>query len=401
MKATFALVCLFACGTLGALDFGATVENLSLVEGSSSASLVQENTASAWVTLVTPESSFRAEGFFEYQSGNEPGQTVEVPYRFDFKELSYQSQWSGWFGAQSLTTIKAGRYEFEYPSSRILNATLDGLTVREALGNLDLSLAGGYTGLAAEEDANIFLSPADVSDYQGTSNVPYFAPKRVFAQASAHWLELLPRHDLTLVLVGQYDLRSADPIDTGYAELFAEGRPASWFRWQTYGIGELWSDAVGVPSLAGGARGQASFPEWSDLLALASVEWSSGTNGTLRAFTGIDQRQVAQISPEVFSNTLTGEVAFNLRVWEEVHLGAQGYTIFRTSNQVPADTLFPTSATAWFLGNEALVSLDYAYAGLFTGELKFGAFLPNTAGDAYGAGALPRWLGSVDLKVLL
>lgn len=401
MKNLFALVGLFACGTLGALDFGATVENLSVVQASASTSLVQQDTASAWISLVTAQSSLRAEGFYEFQSGYEAGQTVQVPYRFDFKEISYQSLWSGLLGPQSLTTVKVGRYGFEDPSSRILSGTLDGLTVRETLGRLEVAVAGGYTGLSAQEDANIFLSSEDVADYQDASSAPYFAPKRVFGQLAARWLELLPRHDLTFELVGQHDLRPGHDVDSAYAELFAEGRPASWFRWQTYGIGEAWSDTSSVPSVAGGLRGQGSFPKLSSLLVLANVEWASGSNGTLRAFTGINQRQVAPISPEVFSNTVTGELAFNLKVFEGAHLGAQGYTIFRTSDQAPTDTAFPTAATSWFLGNEALLTLDYAYAGAFTGEVKFGAFIPNTAGDAYGASASPRWLGSVDLKFLL
>lgn len=390
-----ALALVFVASTLSAWDYGLDLNHITSALVHRDAVVSEQDTASPWLALTSETSRFRAEGFVQYQGTFEARGSVQVPYRFDVKELSYSVDGIQLLGPGTATTVKVGRFAFADATTRILSGTFDGLMVRQATTPVAWTLQAGYTGLVAQKDVNVNVSNQDRLDYQG-DNAPYLAPRRVFFGARAVWADVVDRHDLTVEALGQADLRTASPVHTGYFTASWGGHPASWFRWNLYAVGELWSDSVSIPAAAAGARIQFSAPALAGLVAVADAEWASGRTASTRNFVGIGEQPLGSVSPEVFSNVVVGRTTLALRAFPGAIVGFGNHVLFRAGTGPATDEDFPQDASALYLGDEALVTVDYAFAGELRLSGKWGAFLPNTAADAYGSGAPVRWFGAVD-----
>jgi hypothetical protein len=395
------LLCLAA--SLAAVDFGLELENTSAFQGHDNVLFSQRDTATAWFSATGEDYQVRVEGFYKFLGDfrlDAPGSMVS-PYRFDLSDTYLQLQFPDLLGKGSLSMLQVGRFNFADSSTRIINGLSDGLFFRYNYATLELSLQSGFTGLTAQQDANIVLSATDYADYQNPdpNARPYFAPNRIFVGLKAKALELFERHDLAFELFGQFDLRPTDAMHTGYAELSAEGRPLQWFKWRVYAIGELWGDARSSVSMAAGGRAQLSFPALLGLVAVANVDWASGSELPFRQFGPLYQGQVAQIYPLVFADSLTFSLNAAVRPASGLMVGATGYALLRASANAPTDPAFPAGATSPYLGTEADLNIDWTVSSEFKVGLKGGAFFPNTAADAYGPAALPRWLGSFQARL--
>lgn len=393
---------------LAALDFGVNIVNESGFTGDDTAVFVQKDVVTLWLTQVAEDWMLKVEGFYQFTGNFAADASTVIPLRLDVGDLYFQAQVPVMIGAPGLLLIRAGRFDYTDLSGKIFNAPTDGVYARYSQDTLEFSLLGAYTGLTAQQDANIVISAADFAQYDQPADADtfdpelYFAPDRLVAAFRFKVLELLERHDLGVDLVGQFDLRPTGAMHTFYAQLQLEGRPLQWLKWRAYGVGELWVNEATAFSMAAGGKLQLTFPDVLGLVAVAGFDWASGQVADgLSQYGAITQEQVGSIYSAVFADTMAANLRASLRPAAGLELGLNAWGIMRASGNAPQDEDFPATGTAWYLGTEGLMSVDLTLSSELKLGIKAGAFLPNTAADAYGADALPRLLAALRLDMLL
>lgn len=137
--------------------------------------------------------------------------TLDRAYLFDLERLYVQLRRVEPFDQPGVATVRFGRTNTDEPTGIILSHPIDGVRTRASIRRLSLALDAGYTGLILKPVSRVFLSEADFDD-QVDDDVK-LGPPRLLAQIRASVQDLIGRGDLTVGLIGQFDLRGQPDSD--------------------------------------------------------------------------------------------------------------------------------------------------------------------------------------------
>lgn len=383
-----------------ALDFGLDLRNDSVATFDLKEGLGQTETATAWISSAAADFEFRLAGLYEFSANFDFGGLVSMrAWRLDVGESYLKFGFPEILGPSSKGFAKMGRIWFADTASRVLSGLADGFQLNLRAESLDVELLAGTTGLLFKDNADVVISKSDYDDL--SKDEIYFAPARAFAGLRLAASELLPRHDFSLDLHAQMDLRPTDPVHTQYAELHVSGRPLGWLKWDAYAIGETWLDngVFTAPSMAAGARARLSFPEIAGLMIVQSNDWASGSIGAFRAYSPIRQTPVATVYRASFTDIFYSSLNVAVRPMRGLVTGLSGIALLRASDQLPSDgDSFPVSGNSPFLGWETAIQADFSLTSDISLGIKGGCFAPNAV-DCYVAGSPLRWLFAFDFSV--
>ena len=389
-------ICCLAIPALYAADFGFSLDNLSSLTNTNNFQLSQKDRAEAWVSSTGDTYAFQIDGFYEFNGDFNASGSAIIPYRFDVGRTYLYLLFPRLIDNSGIGVLTLGRFDMSDNVNRIVSGLSDGAQFALKFASSELTLQAGYTGLINKTDANIVISQSDLNE--SFDPIYYFAPTRVFAGFKAKFLEVLDRHDFDVELHGQFDLRPNDVQNTQYLEVGMEGRPERWFKWRAYVIGEAWENPIFNLSAAVGVRFQFSIPEAAGLVILINADWASGSSGGLRAYAPLNQTPVAFIYRASFTDIIATSLNATIRPVEGINTGLSAYGLFRASNNLPSDPLFPAGSNSLFLGFEALLNADITITSDLLLTIRAGGFFPNTS-DAYLPGTPSRWLANIDLKL--
>lgn len=388
---------------LGALDFGVDLSSITSATVDTGTSLYNDDRLDLWVAASGDSWDFSLRGFYQFRGSFDldNGDYFMVPLRLDVGETWFRNSFASLMPQDSDLTVTAGRFAWNDLSGHVYNGLADGVEGNFSLGGFKLAALASYTGLLPQDDLRIFVSDADYADYIAANGAYCFGPQRVVGALRMTLQEIFLRHDLALEIMGQADLRVVDPVHTGYATLRMNGILIPGLKWKAWGTGGARSDTTRAFFLATGGQMQWAIPEAGNLNLALKADWAgAGIESGMNAFTTITQEKLGTIFDSTFSDMLTVGTKIAASPVKGLIMGLDARMFLRTSAEAPEDPEFLPGGTAVYMGTECMANLDLAISSELKLTLEGGAFLPNTADDAYGSTAVPRLYGKLTVLMM-
>lgn len=332
------------------------------------------------------------------------------------------------YGALS---YRAGRFSLSDASQILLSQRIDGVAGTLDLTNVEFRLGAGYTGLLFPDPAGLYITAADLQEYEEDDDL--FAPGKAIGLAAVGFPEVVGRQTVRVLGVAQFDTRSdleagEDSLSTYYPAIVVEG-PITRSLFYTLGA------AGGFGTLE---RKSGSATESTTLLSAMGtlslqylpwkLDWFNAELGVVGA-TGDDDvssyvardsgDKLNQFVPlrsfgvgEVLSPDLSNLIAPRLlleakpfansssRMARNLGLSLAGYGYFRpSSGATSVSPATPGSDTA-FIGSEADLKVSFRPTSDVGLSVYGGLFMPNTASESpLGSDADRAWEAGAELSV--
>ncbi|MCX7023379.1 MAG: hypothetical protein NT080_02015 [Spirochaetes bacterium] len=391
------LLCAGFAAAAFAADFGLVFDNVSSYAYSGEGTFFQKDRATLWLSMpVSAAFDFYGSLRTDYRYPDASSPFGQSAFSVDVGRLEFKGSLP--MGSGSPLALTAGRFLLADDGTRLLSGRMDGATLSYFLPGMSIDGMVGYMGLLPKEDAKVLVSVDDIADYEDADL--YFAAPRVVATARVRFTELFARHDLSVTLVGQFDLRSlaeADPdeiVHSQYLALSLKGPIARLLYHEAYadlGTGERTSGFA----LMGAAGYALKFfmPEVAQLKLAFSADYATGSSGVFAPFVPISQRQVGFAFNAPLGNNLIFGLDASMKPVSVLTFGLKGNAFLRASTQKLEDPDFSDGSKELYLGVEADA---YAYLDIASDvslSLSGGAFVPN-AGGTYVSGSPVRYIAS-------
>ncbi len=396
-KILVALVALAAALSVHALDVGLVLDNSTVYEYESEGALFQKDRATLWLsTPISADFDLFASVRADYRYPDAPAPWGMSPFSADVGWLELKGTFKTASGAP--VDLSLGRFVLADEGGKIMYGRYDGARVALLLPTMTFGGFLGYTGLLPKQEARVLVSVDDIADYENPDR--YFAPNRAVFNAKVAFTELFARHDLSLTLAGQFDLRKlADktPDELAHSQYLSavlRGPIGNLLFHEAYvdvGGGERTSGFALM--VAAGYSIKLFLPEAANFKVSGSVDFASGTMGALAPFVPINQRPVGFAFDAPLGNNLNAVLDVSVKPVSVVTCGLKGAAFLRPSAQKLEDPYFDDASTDLYLGSEADLYVTLDLASDVSISLAGGAFLPNSGG-AFVSDAPPRYIVS-------
>ena len=313
-------------------------------------------------------------------------------------------------GESSVLRTRSGRFRVADPSTFVINAPVDGLSVRLEYPAVRMELTGAYTGLQLNPVSNVRMTQADLLEENDDSAT--FAPPRAVGIVAIEFPELFARQTVSAAVIGQYDLRDAansqETLSSGYAVFGIRGPLFGGLYHDVFGIATqgMWEQGGQSESYfgyLGSARLRLFLPDFfASRVSLQAVYSSQDDGDDSVAFENryrpISRNRVGTAVSVALENLLYGELSYSLRPFvrsdslqaQRVQVQLAGRTYFTTSDRPAAldprtegGSTYPgfeADPTGRHIGTEGVVRLNARpFSDLGLGA-TVGLFVP-TVGD--------------------
>ncbi len=322
-------------------NWGLRLQNVSAITHAGASDLTDMQSNRAVFSLSTPmgnQASFRSSLSVSYlNTFNLPNipPTLPNPYlTLDVLQFSFQ----GFIPVDKLGVFDwtLGRVSQEDLTGWVFNALVDGAELGWRQGSMHVALKGFYTGLVEAQDSQIMLSTNDYLDqlnYYSLGGPLLFqsGPQRVLGIFDYDIAQFFERQNLSLEVIGQYDTRTLNPVQTSYFSLELSG-PIEPFSYRAYSTANLLSGPQGNSwSLMSGFHIAWNFtdPQWE--LFTEGLYTKGLTSGVGDGFVPI-----TLLGP---SSVLTSLSLWNIA---EGALGVTLHPLFRFTGGAKISSLFQT-----------------------------------------------------------
>ena len=392
---TFALL-LYACSSLAALDFGATISLQDSITDQYNTFYFSVN---PWFSLGLNEK------FQVYASGSvalkhQDGDLLKPGVWFDFTRTEAVIR-----PIQGLS-IAIGRTPFSDTLNLAASGLYDGVLGSLDLGVGRLGVGFFYTGLLYKKTAEIVMSAEDMADYVAPWDwddfgKSYFASRRLLG--GLHWDMPIIRSvqdSLSFDLLLNFDVNGdhKNTLNSQYLEAGYFLQPIPYFGMQLGGIFEMIEDEFAEKDLQV-ALGWATefffyFPlVFPNRLALGFRGFTGAVNDTLVAFNPVKGQALGQVF-EYYDSLAAISQSYDARIINSLACSAAFRYFLRTD-----DTAYGgTDADARALGGEIYASLYWSPLDDLAASVGGGVFIP-AMGNVYDSGTDPSWKVSFGLTL--
>jgi hypothetical protein len=390
MKKTLilALFLLAAASSASAVDFGIQAANTTDDESTTGTNLFyQENSLSAWLSTPLGDwTKFSASGSYTFKATVSDGTTTIDPFRyaFDLERLSIEGSYPDVAGPSSILAILAGRTECADPTGLIFAQRTDGAMATLYYPHYSVSLQASYLGLQPKAVATNVISEDDQID-AADSDV-HTAPPRFEGMTSANFNELFWRQDLTLFILGQFDMRKnpINKVNTQYFGFSLKGPVFSGLYWGSFATLENIMTSKGGASanylsyMAGGNI-RIFYPPLLGFNAQVDIVAASGKTGSFETFRPITSNPLGVAFAASASNILYADGLFFVKLGDTVQFGPRGAVYYRISTEALNIYGFSETSKDLYLGYEAGATIRWRPIADFGLTGTGAVFIPNTA----------------------
>ncbi|TVQ26135.1 MAG: hypothetical protein EA383_06300 [Spirochaetaceae bacterium] len=254
-------------------------------------------------------------------------------------------------GESSVLRTRVGRFRVADPSTFVINAAVDGLSVRLEYPAVRMELTGAYTGLQLNPVSNVRMTQVDLVEENDDSAT--FAPPRAVGIAAIEFPELFARQSVSVAVIGQYDFRDAastqDTLNSGYAVLGVRGPLFGGlyhdvFGIATQGVWEQGNQSESYFGYLGSVRLRLFLPEFFASRVSVQAVYSShddvdASSGFENRYRPISRNRLGTAVSVALENLLYGELSYSLRPF----IGSDSAQAQRVQVQLAGRTYFTTS----------------------------------------------------------
>ncbi len=192
---------LLSAGALAALDFGATLDNMSSYGNQQTPAFTQKDKLAGWITTdIGSNLTFTATASVQLWN-------LSPWYILNLDVLNLSGQFPKVSGGPALFTFTVGRYfESDFTGLVFSQQSIDGFQLGFSNPGMAVSADLGYTGLTLNPVSYIVMTEADAVA-QGNSS-DFFGSPRIVGRLQVLLPDLFLQQDLTLTALFQQDLRS-------------------------------------------------------------------------------------------------------------------------------------------------------------------------------------------------
>ena len=212
---------LLSATALSALDYGATLDNMSSYGNQQTPAFTQKDKLAGWITTnIGPNLTFTATASAQLWN-------LSPWYIINLDVLNLSGQFPKVSGGPALFTFTVGRYfESDFTGLVFSQQSIDGFELGFSNPGMVVSADLGYTGLTLNPVSYIVMTEADAVAQGNSSN--FFGSPRIVGRLQVLLPDLFLKQDLTLTALFQQDLRSlfasSNLIQPGFTTLtFGQG----------------------------------------------------------------------------------------------------------------------------------------------------------------------------------
>lgn len=355
---------------------------------------------------------------------------LDDAYQFDLTTLRAAGTLPLGTPVTGALSYRAGRFLLEDRTGLLLSQRVDGASLQIDVQDLRLRFAGGHTGLLFPDPAGLYLTAADVAEYNEDDEL--FAPNKLIGLVTFGLPNIVANQSVTFLTAAQVDQRyeleaGEDRLSTFYPSVVIDGpisRDVFYTLGLVGGVGQVERSIAGaaetsiksgmvaialqyLPAEIGGFNLEAGLVAASGDNDVVSYLGRS-SDAKINQFVPLRSFGVGEVLSPDLSNIIVPRVVAQIRPFanhpeplaRNLGFTLSGYGYFRPTSGATSITPGTSGADNSYLGSEGNLEVAFRPTSDIGLSLYGGAFVPYTNSDsAFGSDADVAWEAGGELSI--